>query len=501
MTSLPAFSLDTPPTDRITIHSGHNFREVAPELLSPLSWSIIGPGMERGFRDAATRFGRERPSGPQPHFVSYFGFRPFFNMTSVERLADELPAVDPEDIWELLLGGPGPDSTRHERPSIPHRLGRLRGAVAFLGGNAHAFGRAQAELAAAEGATLDAISSGSSWQSGSACDAAIRAGRTAWALHIRTTSVALVVASVVRHVLRLQYDQDTALELLRASAHRKDDSGGGSARGGLLAEELDRLNNYEVADRDGPFHRFGSPLLSSAASALHGRSAAGRLDGGPAEVGVPRGTALGPVYERMIKLLGLALGERERSKEIGLRALHCTRVLLDRGAFGAGPAEAALLGVHELRTLDPRARKRLVDIRAEELAGAAALDYPVDVRLHRDNGLAEAPRSRRGRAANAGRALAPGWAEGVLVRESDGEPGRIVVGDRVDGNYVLAVLPDGVVSRYGSVLSHVAIVCRELGIPFIAGVPVDEADLGRRAVADGWTGTVTVDSGVSELAA
>jgi len=39
----------------------------------------------------------------------------------------------------------------------------------------------------------------------------------------------------------------------------------------------------------------------------------------------------------------------------------------------------------------------------------------------------------------------------------------------------------------------VAIVCRELGIPFIADVSVDSADLGRQAVVDGWTGTVTVD--------
>jgi pyruvate,water dikinase len=491
ISALPAFSLDTPVTERGTIHSGHNFREVAPELLSPLTWSIIGPGMERGFRDAAVRFGRYQPSGPTPHFVSYFGFRPFFNMTSVERLADELPLVDPEDIWELLLGGPGPDVKREKRPGRLHRLGRGRGALAFLGDNAHAFGKAHAELAAAESATMDALASGGTWQAGSACDAAIRAGRTAWALHIRTTSVALVAAAITKRILRVQYDRETAVELLRASAHRKDDGGGASSRGGLLTEDLHRLNNYEVADGDGPFAAFSSAALSSAASVLRTKEGPDRMDTAADEVGVPLGTALGPVFDKATTMLGLALGERERSKEIGLRALHCTRVLLDRGAFGAAPGEAAMLAVHELRTLDQRTRKRLVDERAEELAAAAALNYPVDVRL--GNGLAELRRSRRGLAADAGRALAPGWAEGTLVRESDGEEGRIVVGDRVDGNYVLATLPDGVVSRYGSVLSHVAIVCRELGIPFIADVSVDSADLGRQAVVDGWTGTVTVD--------
>ncbi|MFI2189701.1 PEP-utilizing enzyme [Streptomyces sioyaensis] len=480
-------------TERVSVHSGHNFREVAPELLSPLTWSIIGPGMERGFRDAAVKFGRQQPTGPRPSFVSYFGFRPFFNMTTVERLADELPVVDPEDIWELLLGGAGPESKREKRPGKLHRARRLRGALSFLGNNAHAFGRAQAELTAAEAAVLDAINTGGSWQAGSACDAAIKAGRTAWALHIRTTSVALVAASVTKQILRLQYDSDTALELLRAGAHRKEGASA-SARGGILTEDLHRLNNYEVTDGGGPFARFSSPVLSSAASVLRGKGVAERADTGLDEVGIPLGTALGPVFDRTVRMLGLALGERERSKEIGLRALHCTRVLLDRGAFGADPAEAALLGVQELRQLDARARKRLVDERAEELEEAAKLDFPVDVQ--QTNGqLTAARRARRGKTANAGQALAPGWAEGVLVQESDGEEGRIVVGDRVDGNYVLAVLPDGVVSKYGSVLSHVAIVCRELGIPFIAGVATDPTDLGKRAVVDGWTGTVSVDAG------
>ncbi|HEX4225735.1 MAG TPA: hypothetical protein VHZ97_25450, partial [Pseudonocardiaceae bacterium] len=317
MSSLPTFSLDTPAVERVTIHSGHNFREVAPELLSPLTWSIIGPGMERGFRDAAVKFGRYQPSGPVPHFVSYFGFRPFFNMTSVERLADELPIVDPEDIWELLLGGPGPDIKREKRPGKLHRLGRLRGAMSFLTRNAHAFGAAHAELAAAESATMDALVSGGSWQAGSACDAAIKAGRTAWALHIRTTSVALVAASIAKQILRLQYDKATALELLRASAHRKDDGGGASSRGGILTEDLHRLNNYEVADGDSPFSRFSSAALSSAASVLRAKEGPDRMDTGLDEVGVPLGTALGPVFDRVITMLGLALGERERSKEIG----------------------------------------------------------------------------------------------------------------------------------------------------------------------------------------
>ncbi|HEX3784134.1 MAG TPA: PEP-utilizing enzyme [Pseudonocardiaceae bacterium] len=488
--SLPSLSLDTPSTVADAVHSGYNFREVCPELLSPLSWSIIGAGMEQGFRAAARKFAREQPSGPRPHYVSYFGFRPYFNMTTTERLIDELRIIDPGGIWDLLLGGPGPEVARRPKASRTRAALRLPRTLRLVFDNANAFGTAHAALAKAEAGVLAAVETGSNWRAGAACDAAIEAGRAAWALHIRTTTVAYAAAALTRRLLRVQYDDATALELLRASAHRKGDGQEASARIGAVTIDAERLNNYEVADAGDLFNRFSRAKLAAAASVLGERGKTGTEIVGD-EASVPLGTALGPVYEQAVKLLGMALGERERSKEIGLRALHCTRVLLDLGAFGAKPDEAALLGVGELRDLAAGARRKLVEARREELEVAAAADYPVDLQQQR-RGLVEAFRPVPAGGLGAGNALAPGWAEGVLVRDSDGEPGRIVVGDRVDGNYVLAVLPDGVVSRYGSVLSHVAIVCRELSIPFVAGLSIPDEKLGRTAVVDGWNGTVTV---------
>jgi pyruvate,water dikinase len=489
--SLPTLSLDTPLTEFGTVHSGYNFREVCPEIISPLSWSIIGAGMEQGFRAAADRFGREKPAGSRPRYVSYFGFRPYFNMGTIERLADELLIADPDDVWELLLGGPGPDVTRTKRPGRLERLWRLPGALAMVSDNGKAFGRTQAQLARAETAVLAALDGGGAWQAGAACDAAITAGRSAWALHIRTTTVAYALASITRSLLRRQYGDEIALELLRASAQRKADGQVASARPGALGRDLHRLSNYEIADATGTFAAFSrvknfapSPVLGT-----HRQAGAGLAD----EISIPVGTALGPVYTQVVKYLGLALGERERSKELGLRALHCSRLLFGAGAFGGEPEEAALLGVGELRDPGPRTWKRLAAQRREELAHAAALDYPVDVQQQR-RGLVEVVRRRPGRARGSGTALAPGWAEGLMVRESDGGDDRIVVGERVDGNYVLGVRPIGVVSRYGSVLSHVAIVCRELGIPFVAGVDDIDALDQRRGVLDGWSGQVTVEA-------
>jgi pyruvate,water dikinase len=366
---------------------------------------------------------------------------------------------------------------------------RLPRTLRLVFDNANAFGAAQAALARAEAGVFAAVDTGSSWQTGTACDAAIEAGRAAWALHIRTTTVAFAAAAVTRRLLRLQYDDATTLELLRACAHRRDDGQEASARTGGLNIDVERLNNYEVADSGNLFGRFSQAGLSAAASILGDREKK-TTEIVSDEASVPLGTTLGPIYEQAVKLLALALGERERSKEIGLRALHCTRVLLDMGAFSAKPDEAALLGVSELRDLGIKARRRLADQRRAELEVAAATEYPVDLQQRR-RGLTAAQRPIPAGGVGAGNALAPGWAEGVLVRGSDGSEGRILAGDRVDGNYVLAVLPDGVVSQYGSVLSHVAIVCRELGIPFIAGLSIPDDKIGKAAVVDGWNGTVT----------
>ncbi len=485
--SLPTLSLDTPLTGYGAVHSGYNFREVCPEIISPLSWSVIGAGMEQGFRAAASRFGRERPRGPRPRYVSYFGFRPYFNMTSIDRLSGELLIADPGDVWELLLGGPGPEEVRGRRPGRLERTLRTRGALMMAADNAGAFGTTQAQLARAESAVLTAIEGGGAWQTGAACEAAVAAGRAAWALHIRTTTVVYAFASVTRAVLRRQYGDDTALELLRACSQRKTEAHVASARSGGLPAAVSRLNNYEVADTSDTFAPFSRAKNFAPPSILGTRKQTTISD----EISVPLGTALGPVYQQLVKYLGLAIGERERSKELGLRALHCTRVLLDHGAFGLAADQAALLGVGELRDADGPARARLTGLRRDELAQAAALDYPVDVAQQR-RGLTEVRRPRAGHGRGAGVALAPGWAQGRLVRESDGAPDRIVVGERVDGNYVLGVRPAGVVSRYGSVLSHVAIVCRELGIPFVAGIEDIGALDGQHGVLDGWSGQLSL---------
>ena len=84
-----------------------------------------------------------------------------------------------------------------------------------------------------------------------------------------------------------------------------------------------------------------------------------------------------------------------------------------------------------------------------------------------------------------------------------GEPGGIaVVHHLTPADYGIVLSHAGVVmERDASPLSHVAVLCRELGVPFVCGVAGARAALaGRRVVVDGGTGSVEL-AGAGEVAA
>ena len=89
-----------------------------------------------------------------------------------------------------------------------------------------------------------------------------------------------------------------------------------------------------------------------------------------------------------------------------------------------------------------------------------------------------------------GRPWAAGRAAGVA-----GEPGGIAVVDHLTpADYGIVLSHAGVVMEQdASPLSHVAVLCRELGVPFVCGVAGARERLrGRRVVVDGGTGTVAL---------
>jgi rifampicin phosphotransferase len=80
------------------------------------------------------------------------------------------------------------------------------------------------------------------------------------------------------------------------------------------------------------------------------------------------------------------------------------------------------------------------------------------------------------------------------------EPGRIIVARSTDPGWVpILVGAAGLAVEQGGLLSHSAIVARELGIPTVVGVPglFDRVHDGDVLELDGWTGVVRLVSGVA----
>ena len=499
------FSLETPPVSGDAVHSAANFREVAPELLSPRSFSLVAGGMEIAFREIAKLTG-ETVDGPTPEYVSYIAYRPFHVMSSIDRFLARLPVVERSDVWELLLGGPPPlAGESRERTAKP--LEALYGLRAMLHArrNGKAAGDAAALVAQAEDRLLRARRDGSAIQAALGLDVAFRAAHASWALHTRTTTVAAAAAAGLRRLFEQDYDDDTATDLLRHAARRGSEAAVASASAGRITFELDRLSSYEVADGSDRFGRFRSATATARPLGAHGMltDAPGGGAGGngkgngrsPAiaageSVVLPRTTLAGRVAHRWLDALDSILAERERSKELGLRSLHCVRLLLEAGGAELPPDDAALLGQGEIGRISTAERDQFVAQRADELEEAAGLTVAFDLeeRGHELHSLRRPAEKFTG--STVGTPLAPGWAEGPAMSEGTGGAGEIICGERVDGNYVLAVQPAGVVSAFGSLLSHVAIVCRELGIPLVSGINVDPDDAHGEILVDGWTGTV-----------
>lgn len=185
------------------------------------------------------------------------------------------------------------------------------------------------------------------------------------------------------------------------------------------------------------------------------------------------------------------LSEREASKALGLRALHCVRRLIDNGIHGLAAEDAAFLAAWEIIQLAPRDQVSLAAERRHQLSACAGLTVPVDFVVRSGQPQPLRRRSSLKGGALDGIALAPGWAQGRTASCEMFQPGDVLCGVSVEAHEVLALQPVAVITELGSMLSHVGIVCRELGIPVVAGVAVD---FGLEVHVDGWSGKVVLES-------
>jgi rifampicin phosphotransferase len=170
-------------------------------------------------------------------------------------------------------------------------------------------------------------------------------------------------------------------------------------------------------------------------------------------------------------------------------ALAFGRVLVDRGVLES-PVEVVDLRLDELAAvLDSRGTVAL-DLRRGISAGPP---LPASFRLTED-GIVVPVRS--GRDAEAGKGAGGGRGVGPVHVDSETipAPGAVLVVRTLDPS-LAAVLPGlaGLVAETGSVLSHLAILAREYGVPTVVGFAnaTERFSAGAWVVVDGTTGEVS----------
>ena len=486
----PFCRLDTQVHPRLRVYSAGNFGEVAPERLSPMSWSLVGRPMELGTRRFVGRvLGRPRwASGGTYVFTGYLGLRPYHNLTAYCQVADEVVLTEPRDVTEAYFEGVTPPPpgdvarvTGWRKVMVgPRMLGellRLRSRNARLEQLVFAF----------EQDVREARRTGLEWRLGEFVARGKRLLELAWEVHIIGTSGA-VAAEVVRRKVteRLVPRAESVAGWLREPAELPWNRLFGLAgmREGP-AEFLDKVF-YEVADDQVPWSDYA---VRPMAKPMAGGSR--QLDITPREALVGMRSALrGRTVDAAVLFLGDMMAVREQSKSLAMRLLHVHRTLVRELARVRGVADEdwPYLSMDELSgpTVPDTAE---IERRRESAAEALGLEMPDYLDLRPGAPRTTAPRRRP-------TGVSPGVCEGPVIGIDDmpTTEGAVLVCESADAN-IMPILPfvGAVVTARGSQYSHVAILCREMGVPAVVSHPLaSQLAPGRHVHVNGDTGEVRI---------
>jgi pyruvate,water dikinase len=294
-----------------------------------------------------------------------------------------------------------------------------------------------------------------------------------------TTGEMVVGASMLRQVLRSE--DDAGFLLLLSLIGMRPTETASLAVSSRLPVELPRFVTYEVADRSASF----------GGSVVRWRGSQARDARGPtARVAPPQ---LGGAARWLVRFLTTAIEDRENTKMLGLRSLSCVRLLVDN-LKSIDPDDASFLGATELVRLMPDEVVAIAGRRRAQLEDAEPLDLPVDFVYTNGPFRSLRPAPEQLLVTGEGRGLTPGFAVAALASADESFSDKILFGRSLGAPEIVAGRPAGVIVEYGSILSHIAIVCRELGIPLVAGVRVEAGASGRRVRIDGWTGAISFET-------
>jgi pyruvate,water dikinase len=532
---------DETPDPRLHRLTRANVGEVLPDPVTPLTWSTVGDFLEHGFRSVAAAAGLlPAEAGP---FLALHRRRLYLNLSLSVEIAGRLPGVSRAHAEALLLGraspgGSPPPASSPVALGVAVRLWRLaRGLPAEV---AEAERRVESLAPAPVVAVADAPALGVLF------DRFRAAGRAVARAHIAVSGACGLRLALLARLLDTLRPGETAERINRLVAGLPDLP---SVAPALALESLAReaaaepawgewLFSGEADTAEAPaalgarlqqfLHRFGHravaegelaaaaweddprPVLealralarSDADAALRRRAAADTRAADEDALLSAVGPLRRAVLRRALAAARDAVSERERTKELSVRLVHHGRRLaraagrrLAEARRLADADEVFLLSADELGAalrglVPPRAR---LERRRRRQEREGRLPAPREVDLRQPAEDAEASGSQHGTPVSSGIGLGPArvLGEGAALRM---EPGEVLVAPVLDAAYgPLLAASAGAVAEIGGLLSHGAVVARELGIPCV--VDVREATrtfaTGERVLVDGSRGLVS----------
>lgn len=512
-----------------------NVGEVLPGPVTPLTASVVVGFLEHGFTAVARRAGLLHELSPP--FLVVHAEHLYLNLTLCAEIVARLPGVSAAEAERLVLGGGGaspPHVSARSWPAlapVAYRLlgmaRGLEGAIADAAAAVRAMDRRRADVARADGRGLLR-----EW------DALVEAGRGIAVTHILASGASAVTLSVLSRVLgawapgdpvdrvnRLTAGLDgvesalptAALEEI-AEACRRDPAamrwlrapaGIEAAPPEIAARLLAFLERHghrgmsegELAATtwaDDPAALLPTLAVLAGAPSIARAAAADRRQADEDALRSAAGV-LAPALARVIARAQDGVRERERTKSLAIRFIARLRgVARQAGALlAAGGRLAHADDVFFLRAPELRAALEgaaTVARRRRRHQRAAGAPVPREVDLLAPLAAADGDGRLGGVAVSAGiavgpaRVIGPGQAPSIAA-------GEVLVAPVLDAAYgPLLASAAGAVAEMGGLLSHGAVVARELGVPCVVDVrgATRRIATGQRVRVDGGAGTVEI---------
>lgn len=508
-----------------------NIGEAAPAVMTPLCWSLWGPGNELAVRSTWHRFGMLGPDevyvdpDQSKRFTGVFFGRQAMNMETIRPFVDRFPGIS-ADEFELGLTGavhddptPFPRLTDAQRANVAEVVARVRDThsdrLAQMVEDQNTWWRNEILHRTEPGDPRRRL------------DEAF--DRFVWSIGIHNETRLLIVAAMSSiHRLAAEVDR---LDLVAAMTAAFGDVAELAMGADLWALARGELELTTFIERHG-FHGVneGNPagrswredpgLLDSTIAALRTRDAsehpAHRADGAVAkqrealrEFEALIDSAQRDELRRALAEAATSVRETELGKSAFLTAIDGFRAaardlgdqLVSQGRI-EDRDDVFFLSLDEIREDNGGAVKELIAYRRDRAREYTDYQLPNTFRGFPEPIVIAADRAQVGdvlTGIGASAAVHEGPVR-ILRRAEDEdalEPGDVLVCEATDPSWTpLFMLADAVVIDIGSVGSHGAIIARELGLPAVINTGNGSRRLrdGDRVIVDGAQGTVTVVS-------